>query len=39
LEKKQLEGLQDVYCTKEAGKLYRKVRETKKSFLTEDEYI
>jgi hypothetical protein len=29
-EKKQLEELQDLYCTREARKLYSKVRETKK---------
>jgi hypothetical protein len=27
-----LEELQDLYCTTEAGKLYSKVRETKKEF-------
>jgi hypothetical protein len=31
-EKKQLEELQDLYCTREARKLYSKVRETKKEF-------
>jgi hypothetical protein len=29
-EKKELEELQDVYCTREATKLYSRVRETKK---------
>src|SRR5215469_16823625 len=31
-EKKQLEELQDLYCTREARKLYSKVKETKKEF-------
>ena len=29
-EKKQLEELQDLYCTRQARKLYSKVKETKK---------
>ena len=31
-EKEQLEELQDLYCTREARKLYSKVKETKKEF-------